>query len=84
MRATADDVYDQLQRAGLTVLYDDRLEASAGEKFHDADLLGLPWRAVVSGKTGRQIELRARAAETTELVTLSTLIKRVTPPSPHV
>ena len=44
--------YEALQRAGIGVLYDDR-DVSAGEKFAEADLIGIPWRVVVSRETGR-------------------------------
>ncbi len=46
----ADDLYDQLTKKGIDVLYDDR-DARPGEKFADADLLGIPYRIVVSEKT---------------------------------
>lgn len=46
----ADALYENLQAAGVEVLYDDR-DARAGEKFADADLIGIPHRVVVSGKT---------------------------------
>lgn len=46
----ADTLYENLQAAGVEVLYDDR-DARAGEKFADADLIGIPHRVVVSGKT---------------------------------
>lgn len=48
--AAADALYDDLQSAGVEVLYDDR-NARPGEKFADADLLGVPHRVVVSGRT---------------------------------
>jgi prolyl-tRNA synthetase len=46
----ADALYHELTEAGIEVLYDDR-DARAGEKFADADLLGIPYRVVVSEKT---------------------------------
>lgn len=46
-RATADQLYDDLQNAGLEVIYDDR-KVSAGFMFSDADLLGVPVRIIVS------------------------------------
>lgn len=61
-RELADKLYDSLTEAGVEVLYDDRV-ASAGEKFAEADLLGLPYRVIVSDKTlveGR-FELKERA-----------------------
>ncbi|MEA2405305.1 MAG: prolyl-tRNA synthetase, partial [Thermoleophilaceae bacterium] len=49
-REVADKLYEELQQAGLDVLYDDR-ESSAGEKFADAELLGCPLRLTI-GKRG--------------------------------
>ncbi len=46
----ADGIYLSLKEAGVEVLYDDRIETRAGEKFSDSDLLGLPYRIVVSKK----------------------------------
>ncbi len=46
----ADQVYDDLMKAGYEVLYDDRTEATAGFKFKDADLLGLPVSVQVGAK----------------------------------
>ncbi len=46
----ADRVYEMLQENDIEVLYDDR-DARAGEKFADADLIGIPTRLVVSEKT---------------------------------
>ena len=47
--AAADKLYDTLQHAGITVLYDDRA-ARPGEKFADAELLGMPTRVTVSDR----------------------------------
>lgn len=46
----ADELYEKLTKMGVEVLYDDR-EERAGEKFADSDLLGIPYRVVVSEKT---------------------------------
>jgi len=46
----ADMLYEALKLAGVEVLYDDR-DVRAGEKFADSDLLGIPHRVIVSGKT---------------------------------
>jgi prolyl-tRNA synthetase len=62
---TADRLYQELQAAGLEVLYDDRSEATPGVKFADSDLIGLPLRLVVSErslKTGSvEFKLRSKA-----------------------
>lgn len=46
----ADKLYSELTASGAEVLYDDR-DARAGEKFADADLIGIPHRVVISDKT---------------------------------
>lgn len=48
--SVAEELYNEMQQKGISVLYDDR-DARAGEKFADSDLLGIPWRIVV-GKDG--------------------------------
>jgi prolyl-tRNA synthetase len=61
----ADELYDDLTARGAAVLYDDR-DARPGEKFADADLLGLPWRIVVSTKTleaADSFELKSRTGQ---------------------
>jgi len=65
--AQADELYKVLTKHDVTVLYDDRDE-SAGTKFKDADLIGLPWRAVVSAKTKGQVELKARTEASSKLL----------------
>lgn len=57
----ADALYERLCRCGYEVFYDDRAE-SAGVKFNDADLIGVPVRLTVSRRTldNRQFELKAR------------------------
>ena len=59
--AAAESLYEELRRAGVETLYDDRSE-SAGVKFNDADLLGLPLRLVVSARNLRQgvVEVKRR------------------------
>ncbi len=61
-RQTAEDLYATLQRAGTEVLFDDR-EERPGVKFKDADLLGIPIRATIGGKSLARgvIELKQRA-----------------------
>jgi prolyl-tRNA synthetase len=51
VRAVAADLEKTLEAAGVETLHDDREDARAGEKFADADLIGLPLRLVVSEKT---------------------------------
>jgi prolyl-tRNA synthetase len=58
-RETADRLYHELREAGLDVLYDDR-DASAGEKFADAELLGVPLRLTVGKRGVEQGEVEAQ------------------------
>lgn len=47
----ADEIYEALTKSGKEVLYDDRIDATAGAKFADSDLIGIPTRIIVSPKT---------------------------------
>jgi len=75
----ADELYKDLQKQGIEVLYDDRDDTSIGEKFADADLIGIPYRVVASEKTIKQnkIELKRRNEEKTKLITKKELLKYV-------
>jgi len=83
--AGADKIYEKLVKAGVDVLYDDRDDVSAGVKFADADLIGIPVRLVVSEKTLRlrsgqakdKIEWKKRDSEKTELLSLQEIFKRL-------
>jgi prolyl-tRNA synthetase len=55
----AERLYDELKASGLDVLYDDR-GASPGEKFADAELLGVPLRVTVGRKALEAGELEAQ------------------------
>ncbi len=74
----AQDLYDLLQSMGVTVLWDDR-DARAGEKFADADLLGIPHRVVVSQKTIDQgvFEYKSRTEKESKMVSPEELKKLV-------
>lgn len=67
--AAADALYQRLCRAGFDVLYDDRQE-SAGVKFNDADLIGIPVRLTISKRTieGANVELKLRWDSDVQLV----------------
>ena len=67
--AAADSLYDRLVNGGYDVLYDDR-DDSAGVKFNDADLIGIPVRLTVSAKTLAQdsVEVRARWTKERQMV----------------
>lgn len=71
----ASKIYNELTERGVEVLYDDREEQSAGEKFADADLIGCPLRLVVSEKTLEKdsVELKRRDEQKAELVKIKDL-----------
>lgn len=73
VRKTSQKIYQDLQKEGIEVLYDDRLEKTAGEKFAEADLIGLPFRLVVSKKTLNQnsLEIRRRGEKKIRLISIS-------------
>jgi len=73
----ATEIYKKLQEVGVEILYDDRDEVSAGVKFSDADLIGIPVRLVVSEKTGNKIEYKERGKEQTLLLTVAEVTKKL-------
>jgi prolyl-tRNA synthetase len=79
VREATEELYKHLTDMGIGVLYDDRKASRAGEKFADADLLGIPYRVVISEKTlaAKQFELKSRTAQSTELLSLEDLIRAV-------
>jgi prolyl-tRNA synthetase len=77
LRAAGDKLYDELQRAGLDVLLDDRDER-AGVKFKDADLIGIPYRITIGKKAADGVvELYDRRAKQSEDVKISDVVTRV-------
>ena len=62
VKQTAEKIYNELSSKGIECLYDDR-DVSAGNKFADADLMGMPIRIVVSpkGLDENLIEVKDRA-----------------------
>jgi len=68
--ATAEAIYDELQATGYEVLFDDRTD-SAGVKFNDADLLGLPVRLVVSPRNLRNGVTEAKRRRETDAVQIA-------------
>jgi len=73
--AEADKLYDHLRENDIDVLYDDR-ESRAGEKFADAELIGIPTRLVVSEKTIQEggVEVTDRKTGTASFVQDSDII----------
>ncbi|MBU0619101.1 hypothetical protein KKD62_02575 [Patescibacteria group bacterium] len=74
----AKEFYQALTKAGIEVLWDDRQE-SAGVKFADADLIGIPIRLVLSDKTQGQVEWKKRNEEKTELLSIEQAMQKLKP-----
>ena len=73
VRESAEQVYQQLVDTGFTVLFDDRDVGSAGVKFNDADLLGMPLRVTVSPRSIENggAEIKRRTEKDTRVVPLA-------------
>ncbi len=72
VKAKATEVYEKLIAQGVEVLFDDRTGISAGEKFADADLLGMPLRAVISKRSLEEngVEIKKRTEEKGRVVSV--------------
>lgn len=72
----AEKIYQELTKAKIEVFYDDR-DVSPGEKFADADLLGIPHRLTVSEKTLKEksVELKERHKKATTNIPLNKLLE---------
>ena len=77
--AGAESLYAELRREGLEVLFDDRKE-SPGVKLNDADLLGMPIRAVLSPRTLKEgsVEVKTRQEKQADLVPLEEASAKIT------
>jgi len=74
----AEKIYQQLTEAGIEVLFDDR-DVSAGEKFADSDLIGIPIRIVVSQKSldAGGIEFKRRNSAESEIISADKLVEKI-------
>ena len=76
VKKEAEYVYDTLMKKNIEVLFDDRDEISPGEKFADADLLGMPFRVVVSARSMKEkgVEVKKRNEEKGKVISLDELL----------
>jgi prolyl-tRNA synthetase len=68
--ATCEKIYGDLTAAGYEILFDDRLEAQAGFKFNDADLLGMPLQIIVGEKNVKLGKVEIKIRRTQERLTV--------------
>jgi prolyl-tRNA synthetase len=76
--AASGDLYRKLERAGLSVLYDDR-DDRAGAKFAAMDLIGLPWQVIVGpkGVASGDVEIKQRATGARHSLTFESALNRL-------
>lgn len=76
-KSVAVKLYDDLQKAGIDVLFDDRENKSLSEKLVDADLIGIPKRVLISKKSlmAKSAEIKERNGKSLQLIKISTLPK---------
>jgi len=74
----ADEIYEKFVSKGIEVLYDDR-DLRAGEKFADADLIGIPTRVVIGDKSleSKLLEVKDRTSDKVKEITADHLIKEL-------
>jgi prolyl-tRNA synthetase len=72
----SEKIYRDLQKQGLEVLYDDRQSKTAGEKFAEADLIGVPLRLVVSERTLQKnsLEIKKRTDQKARLCSIKSFL----------
>ncbi len=77
-QAKAEELYNTLQNAGFTVLFDDRDER-AGVKFNDADLIGCPVRITVGEKNLKEgmVELKPRKEKESQIIFLEDVVSHL-------
>jgi prolyl-tRNA synthetase len=78
VKAAADRLAAELEKAGIEVLLDDRDERP-GVKFNDADLTGIPWRVVVGDKglAQGQVEIKRRGEKESRMAALDSAVKEL-------
>lgn len=79
IKLAAEKIYKALLKENIEVLFDDRQDKTAGEKFADADLIGIPVRAIVSKKTeaAKSIEIKMRNEAKAKLISVKSFINTV-------
>ncbi|MBI4121661.1 MAG: hypothetical protein HY470_01750, partial [Candidatus Ryanbacteria bacterium] len=79
VKSDVQKVIDALEKKGVETLFDDREGKTPGERFSDADLVGCPWRVVVSEKTAAagKIEIKKRREADSTLMDIDSFLKLV-------
>ncbi|MBU1000330.1 hypothetical protein KKE78_02975 [Patescibacteria group bacterium] len=85
VESEAEKLYKLFLVENVEVLFDDRVNVSAGAKFADADLIGIPYRVVISKKTcltssrnsGNKLEIKKRSEKETKFLSFEKVLKIV-------
>lgn len=75
VNSQAEKMYKLLQIEGVEVLFDDREDISPGEKFADTDLIGIPYRVVISKRTEGQLETKKRVESSTQMMSIEDFLE---------
>lgn len=77
VKNSSEELYSKLTEKGVEILFDDRIDLSAGEKFADSDLIGIPYRVVVSKRSLADggFEMKKRTEANGKIVSFDDLIK---------
>ena len=75
----AEKIYQDLLKQGIEVLFDNRQEKTAGEKFADADLIGIPYRIVISERVleRNSVEIKMRNKQQAKLCLLNQIKSKI-------
>ena len=79
IKRVSEKLYQDLQKQNFEVLYDDRVDKTAGEKFAEADLIGIPWRIVISERTLEKncVEIKKRNEKEVQLIKTRNLVSQL-------
>jgi len=79
VKKAVEKLHKELQKENIEVLYDDRQGKTVGEKFAESDLIGIPYRVVISEKTLKEnsVELKERNKNSVKLIKIKDLVKNV-------
>jgi prolyl-tRNA synthetase len=69
--SSAQKMHDELENSGIETLLDDRTDLSAGEKFNDADLIGIPLQVIVGRSLKKEGKFEVKIRSTNERFTLN-------------
>ncbi len=73
---SAKKVYNSCKNKGIDILFDDR-DISPGQKLKESDLLGIPYRLIISTKTGSKIEMKKRDSQSSKTLSVTEAINSI-------